>query len=372
MASGATGVKFQALPRGLLIVLGLAAGTVAVAGLKAVSSLAGPAFLALVLTIAVHPLRGWLRRWHLPGWVVTLLMTIVVYALVLGLALSLVVATARFATLLPTYADDFDSLLDDIRPLLQDAGIGKEQISNALGSFDVGRLASAASVVVSSLVSIASNLFFILALLLFMAMDSAYFPGTLEGSRDERGQVVEAMQRFAHGTRTYLVVSTIFGAIVAVIDTGALWLLDIPEPLLWGLLAFITNFVPNIGFIIGLIPPAILGLLEGGPSTMLAVIAVYSVINVVIQSVIQPRIVGDAVGLSTSLTFLSLVFWAWVLGGLGALLAIPLTLLGKALLVDVDPDARWVGPLLAGGSATGKPDPDGAPAPAEPAAAEAE
>jgi predicted PurR-regulated permease PerM len=66
----------------------------------------------------------------------------------------------------------------------------------------------------------------------------------------------------------------------------------------------------------------------------------------VIQSVIQPKVVGDAVGLSATLSFLSLVFWAWVLGALGALLAIPLSLLVKALLVDVDPRARWLNPLI--------------------------
>jgi predicted PurR-regulated permease PerM len=79
---------------------------------------------------------------------------------------------------------------------------------------------------------------------------------------------------------------------------------------------------------------------------MIAVIVVYSLINVIIQTVIQPKFVGDAVGLSTTLTFLSLVFWAWVLGGLGALLAIPLTLLVKALFVDFDPDHQWLRPLL--------------------------
>ncbi len=81
---------------------------------------------------------------------------------------------------------------------------------------------------------------------------------------------------------------------------------------------------------------------------MLAVIALYSIINVVIQSIIQPKFQADALGLTTTLTFLSLVFWAWVLGPLGALLALPLTLLVKALLVDVDPRARWLGPLLSG------------------------
>ncbi len=119
-----------------------------------------------------------------------------------------------------------------------------------------------------------------------------------------------------------------------------------PLPLTWGLLAFITNYIPNIGFVIGLIPPAILALLEGGPSLMLAVIAVYCVLNVVIQTVIQPKVVGDSVGLSTTLTFVSLVVWAWVLGALGALLAIPITLLVKAVLVDSDPNLRWLRPLI--------------------------
>ena len=133
---------------------------------------------------------------------------------------------------------------------------------------------------------------------------------------------------------------------MAVLDTIALTLIGVPLPVVWGLFSFITNYVPNIGFVIGLIPPALLGLLDGGPWTMLAVIAVYCVINVIIQSVIQPKFVGDAVGLSTTLTFVSLVFWSWVLGPLGALLAIPLSLFVKALLVDADPATAWLQPLL--------------------------
>lgn len=123
-------------------------------------------------------------------------------------------------------------------------------------------------------------------------------------------------------------------------------MLDIPAPLLWGLLAFLTNYIPNIGFIIGLIPPGILGLLEGGPGLMIAVVAVYCVLNVVIQSGIQPKVVGDAVGLSTTLTVVSLVFWAWVIGPIGALLAIPLSLVVKALFIDADPANKWRAPLV--------------------------
>ena len=100
------------------------------------------------------------------------------------------------------------------------------------------------------------------------------------------------MDGFAHGNRSYLLVTTVFGGIVAAIDAGFLWLVGVPLPLLWGLLAFITNYIPNVGFIIGVIPPALLALLEGGPQLMLLVIVAYSVINFIIQSVIQPKILA--------------------------------------------------------------------------------
>ena len=116
-----------------------------------------------------------------------------------------------------------------------------------------------------------------------------------------------------------------------------------------GLLSFITNYIPNIGFVLGLLPPVLLALLQGGVRQAVLVIVAYSVINVMIQSLLQPKFVGDAVGLSVTLTFLSLVFWTFVIGPLGALLAVPLSLFVKALLVDADPDSRWLDPLIAPG-----------------------
>jgi AI-2 transport protein TqsA len=150
-----------------------------------------------------------------------------------------------------------------------------------------------------------------------------------------------------------LAVATIFGAIVATCDVIALWILDIRYAWLWGLLAFITNFIPNIGFVIGLVPPTIIALLDHDIGTAIAVVVVYSVLNFVIQTIIQPRVVGVQVGLSATLSFLSLIVWATILGASGAFLAIPLSLLVKSLLVDVDPEHDWVAPLLSSGNSDG-------------------
>jgi predicted PurR-regulated permease PerM len=164
--------------------------------------------------------------------------------------------------------------------------------------------------------------------------------------RPGREPVLNALDVFARGTRKYFGVATVFGGIVAVLDWVALLILGIPAAGLWALVAFVTNYIPNIGFIIGLVPPAILGLLVGGPGLAIAVIVIYCVLNFIIQSVLQPKFVGDAVGLTTTVSFLSLIVWAYILGPIGAILAIPATLLFKALLVDMDTDAQWLGLFL--------------------------
>jgi AI-2 transport protein TqsA len=348
------------LPRGLTILIGLATSVIVIFGIRSLQDLIGPIFLALVLTIVMHPLRSGLAK-RLPGWAANLVCLVALYAVLLGLALSIAVSAARFATLLPQYQEQFADLVKDATSWLDGLGVDSKQIHAVADGFDLSSLSGVITSILSGAVGIVSNLVFIIALGLFMTIDGRTFPIHLAEASAARPALVNALSDFAHGTRRYLWVSTVFGLIVAVLDTIALYLLDIPAPLLWGLLAFLTNYIPNIGFIIGLIPPAVLGLLEGGPGRMLAVIAVYSVLNLIIQSGIQPKVVGDAVGLSTTLTFVSLVFWSWVIGPLGALLAIPLSLLTKAVLIDADPANRWMLPLVSNTDAPVDPSPDVSP-----------
>src|SRR5690606_22191364 len=138
------------------------------------------------------------------------------------------------------------------------------------------------------------------------------------------------------------VVNATFGLLVAIIDGLALWWLGVPAPVVWAILAFVTNFVPNIGFILGLVPPMLLALVVGDWPLMLAVIAIYCVVNVVLQVLVQPKFVSDAVNLSLTLSFISVLFWTFIIGPLGAILSIPLTLLARSLLLESNPRARWL------------------------------
>jgi AI-2 transport protein TqsA len=304
----------------------------------------------------VAPAQGWLRRHGWPGWATTIVVILLVYAILLGLALGIIFSVARLATELPQHASAADGMLTSLTAQLAALGVGPEQIAQAKSSLNLGNLAGVLGSLLSSVAGLASNLVFLLALLLFLSVEAGGYDDRLASIASDRPTIAGALRHFAWGTRQYLLVTTVFGLIVAVLDSVALALMGIPLAITWGLLSFITNYIPNVGFIIGVVPPALLGLLTGGPQLMVIVILVYCGINFVVQSIIQPRFIGEAVGLSVTMTFLALVFWAWLLGPLGAILAIPLTLLAKALLVDIDPQAKWADALLR--SSPAEPDPD--------------
>jgi predicted PurR-regulated permease PerM len=351
------------LPRGTIVLLTAAGAVLVIAGLHEIAGIIAPIFLALVLTVAVHPLDGMLRRWGAKPWAAVLLTLVTIYLILIGLAGAAAFSVARLATELPQYKGRAQELVDNVSQELSHLGIGGQQAGAVLGDINIDKVVTALLDVLQGLLGVTTSLLLVVTVLFFMALDASGFTARLDSI--SRAGLAPALSGFASGTRRYLVVSTIFGLVVAVLDTIALALIGVPLPVVWGLFSFITNYVPNIGFVIGLIPPALLGLLEGGPWTMLAVIAVYCVINVIIQSVIQPKVVGDVVGLTATLSFVSLIFWTWVIGPLGAILAIPLSVLTKAVLLDMDPSARWLSVLVSPGAQTDVTDAPSAEPPSE-------
>jgi predicted PurR-regulated permease PerM len=343
------------VPRAVIVLLCVAATVVTASGIKAVSSIAGPVILALVLVIAVSPLRDRLVALRAPGWVLVAVPLLVVLLVLLGMVAILTVSLAQLATLVPSYTEEFTELIAQARGLLADVGIGNEQVDQAIATFDPGKVLDLIQQVFTGLLGVLSSLFLIIVLLLTMCLDAAGFSRVIAVGHARRADMVAALAIFASRTRRYLVVSTLFGIVTSTLYVIALYLLDIPLPLLWGVLALITMYIPNIGFVIRLVPPALLALLTHGPRTMLLVVIAYVVINVVIQTFILPKFLGDAVDLSTTMTFLSLIVWTFVLGPLGALLAIPLSLLTRALLIDSDPSAKWAAALISGRPPDGTP-----------------
>ena len=344
------------LPRGLMIAIGVAAVLVAALGLQTFAGVVAPVFLALVLSITVQPLRRFPARHGLPSWLGTALSLVAVYAMVVGLVLILVISGLQLAGLLDDYAPQFQAFVQSLGDKLQAVGVSQSQLEAVQAALDPSKLIGVVAGLLGGVAGILSSIAFLVLLLFFTVTDAGTFASNLARVSPAGQRLGQAFQLFARGSRQYLAVSTVFGAGVALLDVIALTILDIRYAWLWGLLAFITNYIPNVGFLIGLVPPTIIALLDHDAQTALAVVIIYCVLNIVIQSIIQPRVVGSTVGLSGTLSFLSLLVWSTILGGVGAFLAVPATLFVKALFVDVDPDRRWLTPLLSSSAETGPPD----------------
>ncbi|GAA1116688.1 AI-2E family transporter [Arthrobacter flavus] len=334
--------------RSAAILAGLGGATVTVFGISAIQGFFAPVFLALVLTICVHPLRLKLERHGIPQGVATGTVIAAVFTLLAAFVVALVMAFAQFAALLPQYASQIEEIGQSIATMLAAIGLDQQQIQAVVSNLDPGRIVAVIGGVLGSVTGMTFALVIILTTLILMAMDATAIPMVFSKLTPDHSAMVEALQSFAIGVRKYLVATTGLGIAQGVLNWLALLLLSVPGAFLWGLLAFLCSFIPNIGYFIAIVPPLVFGFFVGGWGTVVAVVVIYGVINLVVQSIVQPRIVGNAVALSQTVTFVSVLFWAVVIGPIGAILAVPLTLLVRTVLIDSDPAAQWWRPIIGG------------------------
>ncbi|WP_051298008.1 AI-2E family transporter [Brevibacterium album] len=342
-----------ALPRFATVTLGLAGLAVVMVVFRQLQDIVAPVFLALNLVIIVHPLQALLVRAKVPRFLAamaTVLIVLVVLAAFFALAAW---SIAELVLIMPGYAGEVVAIVQDTGQWLETLGLTPGVLQQQLAALDASRVISTLAPLFSNATLVLTLLVTVVMAVFFVALDTMSFPQRLASLGRERPGFAEAMTSFAAGVRRYWVVATVFGLIVAVLDVVALEVIGVPLALVWGVLAFLTNYIPNVGFVIGLVPPALLALVDQGWAAAVWVVVAYCVLNFVIQSIIQPKFTGESVGVTPLVSFLSLLFWYWVLGWLGALLALPATLLIKALLVDADPRARWINSLIASDLRTG-------------------
>ena len=327
------------------VLLTLAAAVIVVVGFYLGRSVIGPFVLAAVIVIIVHPLRRPLEKRGAPAWLATTVVIATAYLILAIMAVLIAVAATQFVKLLSQSSGQVSDIVSQTTATLQSFGIDVSSVSAAGSALDPATLISAVKAVGGYVASTGTAFFFILIYIVFMGADAARFRNLPAGLARAKATTVDAFRDYTVGVRRYFVVNAIFGLIVAILDGLLLWALGVPGAFIWAVLAFVTNFIPNIGFIIGLIPAAVFALISGGWVVALIVVIAYCVINATLQELVQPKFVSDAVHLSLTLTFVSVVFWVAVIGPLGALLAIPLTLLVRTLVIGSDESAgfaRWL------------------------------
>lgn len=334
------------LPKVTIVLLTLAAAWLGLSFLHELSSVIAPLFFALNLLITAYPIHTWLVKHKCPRWIsATSAGTVVVIVLAAGMA-GMVWSVAAMINQLQSYIPQMEKTYTQLLNWSTQLGYSQEVITEKLKKIDPQQVMSVVTSLASDTTSVVTMIVVILTGMIFMVMDTPQMHDRLRLAGKRKPDVVIALESFASGIRKYWLVTTVFGLIVALFDWAALLIIGVPLAGVWALFSFLTNYIPNIGFIIGVIPPALLALFGDGWVAAFAVIIAYSVLNFVIQSIIQPKFAGDAVGLTPTMSFVSLLLWGWVFGALGTLIALPCSLLVKATLIDHDPGARWANALI--------------------------
>ena len=336
------------LPRTLIVLLSIIAAIAVLILLSQVATFVAPVFLGINLVIAVMPLQQWLLRIGMPRAVAAVAALLTVYAFLTALFWSIYWSGQSLVAELPGYSSEFNTLYRELLDWLASLGISQDEAFAQLQSaFSPGAIATGLTSILSNAGSVLAFLATLFVVIFFFAWDSMGLPERIKRIAVTNPGIVRGIDRFAAGVQRYWVVATVFGLIVSALDLVALTALGVPLALVWAVFAFVTNYIPNVGFVLGAVPPTLMALLANGPLNALLTAILFSVINFVMQSLIQPKVAGDAVGVTPATSFLSLLVWAYALGPVGALLALPATLAVKTLLIDPDPKLAWVSELIA-------------------------
>ncbi|WP_419176244.1 AI-2E family transporter [Desulfosediminicola sp.] len=331
----------QAGGRGLL---NFAAFVVTIAGIKAAGALVVPFLLAVFLAVVCLPLLIWLEKKGVPELLGLLLILAVVVGAWVALALLVGTAVADFTRSVPLYQERLRAMVGEGWVWLQGYGLTVDK-SILDDIFDPGRLMRLVASTLNSVGGILKNAFMILLMFTFLILEGAAIPLKIRLIRNGKYGALDSYTAITKGVNRYLAIKSTTSLATGVLVYILLQFLGVDFPVLWALLAFLLNFIPNIGSLIASIPPILLALVQLGVGYAAATGIGFLLVNVIIGSIIEPRVMGRGVGLSALVVFLSLVFWGWVLGPIGMLLSVPLTMAIKIALSEHE-STSWLGILL--------------------------
>lgn len=330
--------------RAVPLLVAAAAFVVVVAGMRAAEAILVPFLLSLFLAIISAPPLFWLEQKGIARPLAMLAVIASIVVILLLLAAIVGSSIEGFTRNLPTYQTHLRETISTLLNWLKDKGvtIPESQLTRYLDPGAVLRLVANA---LNGLGGVLGNVFLILLTVLFILFEASSFPVKLKAILGSNHASLNELGKLTENVRRYLAIKswTSLATGVAV----ALWLkiVGVDFPVLWGLLAFLLNYIPNVGSIIAAVPAILLAFIQLGVGAVVWTSVGYVAINIVIGSVIEPRYMGHHLGLSTLIVFISMVFWGWVLGPVGMFLSVPLTMTLK-LAMEQDPRTRWIAILL--------------------------
>ncbi len=330
------------------LLLTMAAFVVVIAGLRAAQELLVPFLLSLFIAIIVTPLLNWLRTKGIPTSAAILIILLIIVTFGFLIAVMVGTSLTDFSSSLPHYQEGLREKTVELLSFFEARGL-KIVDQTFMELIDPGAAMRLTSILLTGMGNLVGDTFLILLVVVFMLLEAATFSTKLDKTLLSNSSKVERFSSFIESIKRYMVIKTYTSMATGTLASIWLTIWGVDYALLWGLFAFMFNYIPNIGSIIAAIPPVLLALVLLGPWTALAVALGYLVLNLSIGSFLEPRLMGKGLGLSTLIVFLSLLFWGWVLGPVGMILSVPLTMSMKIGLASFD-ETQWLSTMLGGAS----------------------
>ncbi len=336
----------RGIPKGISVLIGAACFVIVVAGMRSAGDILVPFFLSIFIAIIFTPPLFWMQKKGVPNIIAIIFIITCIIAIFYLLARFVGSSVNDFTNSLPIYRELLISKSANFQQWLAGFGIKltDEMLKNSLNP---GTAMQMAAKTLSGLSGVLTNTFLILLTVIFILLEASSFPKKIRAGLKTPEKSIANFAKFTESVNRYLVLKTIFSLITGIFISGWLAVLGVDYALLWGLVAFLLNYVPNIGSIIAAVPAVLMTLVQLGAWHTLLVGMGYMAVNIVVGSILEPKFMGEGLGLSTLVVFLSLVFWGWVLGPVGMLLSIPLTMIIK-IAFESNEETRWVGVMLGG------------------------
>jgi len=334
----------SALSPTLRLLLGVACFVVVVAGMKAATEILVPFLLSSFIAILCAPALMWLESRRVPTTLAVILVVLVVLVSIGGLSVVMATSVNSFARQVPAYQASLQGEISMVTNWLAQHGVELSQ-QMVREQVNPGKVMDMVSKVVTGFGNVLTDFFLIFLTVLFILFEASSFPAKFRRAMGEHHQSLSTFEQFNQSVKRYLIIKSLVSLGTGLFIGVWLGVQGVDYAVLWALMAFLLNFIPNIGSIIAAIPAVLLALVQFGISGAGVTALGFFIVNVVMGNIVEPRYLGEGLGLSTLVVFLSLLFWGWVLGPVGMLLSIPLTMIVK-LALESRQESRWVAVLL--------------------------
>ncbi len=339
-------IQEQSVFRLMVIIASL---VITIAGLKVMAELLGPILLSLFVVLICYPIMIWLKGRGVPGWLAYTLILLGVIAVGLVFIIFLGVSLTELYGALPKYQDRLEQQLSVLEQWLANYNIFLEDVLK-LDWFKPTRIFQVLVSFVQYLLGSLGNITLTLLIFIYMLASAPNFTARLQHGLASQPSLLHRCRSFARSISSYLLIKSWLGVLTAIGQIILMGILGVDFTVLWGVLSFLFNFVPNIGFYIALIPPVVITLLEFGLTKTIILVVGYTLINNFFDMAIAPRYLSEGLDLSVVVTFLAVILWSWILGPIGAFMALPLTLMVKNLVLESFSDTQLLASLMSSGS----------------------